>query len=299
VLDGRPPWRAFQNRLLGPLALRAVERATGLSPAAASGAFAGLMILAKNAVAFALLARFTGGPARGLCLTAVGAAAFVACGHPLFYPWDFLDLIIFHAFAYMVFAGRAAGPAFLALFVAALLNRESAAFFGFWLLCLAAARWHLRRCLARRDLALGALLVLAAVVFTKAARDVLFVESPLVGADQPNAALGNHLALGANLAQVLANFASVQVYVNAYLLGIAAQGVALARSGRRSGDPHRLALGLYVLGFLAVVLAFGAVNETRVYLVHLPFVVFSLAAFGPDIRRRLDAIDGRREPKPP
>jgi hypothetical protein len=109
-LDGRAAWRAFQNRLLGPLAYAAFERAVGglLPPPewvpgdppadafqATFKAFAGVLILAKNALALFLLLRLTGRAVASLALTALGSVLFIAASDPLFYVWDFFDLILF------------------------------------------------------------------------------------------------------------------------------------------------------------------------------------------------------------
>jgi len=81
VLSGHPPWRAFQARLLGPLAFGGfeaiVEWGRTMSPSAYSAfervfslpatrdlavlnAFVAMMILAKNFVCFVLLLRYSG-----------------------------------------------------------------------------------------------------------------------------------------------------------------------------------------------------------------------------------------------
>ena len=68
-------------------------------------------------------------------------------------------------------------------------------------------------------------------------------------------------------------------------------GAALAAWGVREASPCRLAQGLFALGLLAAVLCFGIVNEARVLLIFVPFLVFSLAEYATAIARSLR--DGR------
>lgn len=178
-------------------------------------------------------------------------------------------------------------------FALALLNRESALFFGLWPVCLALARWRLGVARVRRHLLVGAALMLAAAAWTKLARDLLFVATPGGRRDEAHALLGNHLVLLDNLAALGANLGSVDVYVDGYVAAMALHGLWLLRAGLRAADAHRLALGLFVLGLLGALLAFARVNETRVFLTYLPFVGFSAAAFAPDIRRGLAAAERR------
>ena len=79
----------------------------------------------------------------------------------------------------MMFAGGKIGLPFLALFVLTLANRESAAFFGVWLLCVAASNKFIHNRILWSQAALGLVLIAITVVYVVTIRDVLLVESTI------------------------------------------------------------------------------------------------------------------------
>ena len=116
VLHGRPPWRAFQARLLGPLAFTEFEgsmrwvhanapefytlfeRVFSLPdtrPLAVFNAFAAGMILANNIVCFILLLRGTGSPVTAAAGALLGAVLFVMLSDHWIYTWDLFEILSF------------------------------------------------------------------------------------------------------------------------------------------------------------------------------------------------------------
>jgi peptidoglycan/LPS O-acetylase OafA/YrhL len=104
---------------------------------------------------------------------------------------------------------------------------------------------------------------------------------------------GNYLQLGPNLYAIAENLLTPRLYIDAWIALLLLYGAALAAWGVREASPRRLAQGLFALGLLAAVLCFGIVNEARVFLISVPFLVFSLAEYGTAMARSLR--DGRAE----
>lgn len=313
VFDGRPPWRAFQNRLLGPYLLSLFEHGTqamfAASPAVARlferiyaepgmprlalfNAFTFFTLLLKNTVVFFLLLRFTRRASQALLHTALAAICFVALADKWFYAWDFFDLIFFYGFAYFIFARGTVGPGLFLLFAATLANRKSAAFFGLWFVGLATARRLLGDRPDWAGLALGLGLILVALGYATLLRQALFVKSPLSGLDAQHRVLGNHVSLPLNLVLIARNVVTPEVYLNLLLVLMAAHGAGLVWLGRARRDAHVLAIGLFVLALLAAILVLALIDEPRVFLIYTPMLVFSVAAFRPQLRRLAEALDG-------
>jgi hypothetical protein len=303
VLEGRPHWAANQGRLLGPLALRGVEWLQHAmlpqesEPHFALRLFFLIAICAKNGALFALTALQTRSLPAALALTLAGSVLFLLFGDGWLFPWDFFDVAILSGLAFLIQRWEAPEPRsmalFLFLFLPALVNRESAAFFGLWLICMGAARLLLakRGRLAGREIAAGALLIATTAAYAAIVRAWLLVEETGGAHYQGVRIAGNYLQLGPNLYAIAENLLTPRLYIDAWIALLLLYGAALAAWGVREASPRRLAQGLFALGLLAAVLCFGIVNEARVFLIFVPFLVFSLAEYGTAMARSLR--DGR------
>ena len=297
VLEGRPHWAADQARLLGPLVLRGVEWLHSeflpqeSEPQVAMRLFFLIMIAAKNGVLFALTALQTRSLPAAVALTVAGSVLFLLFGDGWLYTWDFFDVMIFSGLAFLMARWGSPGPwlLFLLLFVTALLNRESAAFFGLWLICLGAARTILAGRIAWAEAAAGTLLIVIAAAHAAVLRDWLLVEEAGGANYQGLRIAGNYLQIGPNLEALADNLRTPKLYIDAWIALILGYGAALVARGLREAEPRGLAQGLFALGLLAAVFSFGIINEARVFLIFVPFLVFSLAEHGPALARSAEA----------
>ncbi len=131
LVAGHPYWKAYQNRLLGPLAVTGIARLTGLPLAGVYQGVCLALLCAANALA-ARLFRRTGGTVWGYVIAYAGL--FVAWQDPEWsYLWDYVDLVTMLLFAWAVVVSRWSLWQFAALFVVELANRESAQFIALWL----------------------------------------------------------------------------------------------------------------------------------------------------------------------
>jgi hypothetical protein len=328
VLDGHPPWRAFQARLLGPFSFAVFEALTawirGVSPqvysafervfsqpdtrdlAALDGFVAG-MIVAKNFFCLVLLTRYSRSIMKAAAGTILGSLLFVLLSHQWLYMWDLFELIFFCYLAYAMFNGKKLTVVFFLVYLLALANRESAAFFGVWLLCRVAANWLCDGRIKWGEAFGGVAMVGVAVVYVLVLRQTLLVESTFgheVGGTWGNMpiqaenheihqAFGNHLLVLENAVTFVKNLASTHFYVDAYVVALAWHAWILGWCGLRRRDPQLTAIGMFNLLLLGCVLNFALINETRLFLICVPFVVFSVVTFGNEIISFLARFDYR------
>jgi hypothetical protein len=278
VVEGRPQWREFQNRILGPYAAEGL--ATVFPSYHAAHVALSIAVLAGAGVLAWRLGERIGGRASALSALIVLHLAFAlllanpAGSFSQLYLWDFIDVLVFVLFVDFVAAQRP-WPWFAALAVAAVLNHEIAVFIAGWLIVDPLARWLLARKgvipaepLARRRILAGVLSVVASLLIVELTRAALLVAD--VGASfRP--------ALGANLETLQAlssQFAySMPQLVPLYVLGVVATAVALARRDRA----RFLGLCTTYLALIASLLAFSPLLETRVYVVLIPLFVLGAA----------------------
>jgi hypothetical protein len=277
VLDGRPHWRVFQNRVLGPLVVAGLERLTR-DPRQAYMLFTVVALTVAGGLAWRLGARLGRSPLAALCLFEVLFAGLLT--RPWLYAWDFVGLVIFFVFVEAVLAARP-WPWFVALFAVAIFNRESAEFIALWMVLDPVAR-HARGARFDRAMALAGLACFAVGIgVVEALRRALLVEE--VGPRLfPEAAAQRgpevHYRLAENLAALRAapNFENLVVVYFLALLVLLVVRLAFH-------DPPRLVgLALVHLGLLAALVLFGSIFETRIYLEFVPVAVAGVLLLAPD-----------------
>ncbi len=274
VLTGKPHWIAYQNRLLGPSMVDLIAR-FGIPFTEALKAFDFLMILAQNLLLGSLLRKTNRAYAFALIWVTVFSIAYMSVQNFWFYTWDSIDVIIFTLFAWGILQSKPTGF-FILLFPVALLNRESALFIALYLVIDA---FHFGTIRERFYLAswsrlfLGSFLLLFGMAYTKFIRTCLFISQAGGADDIAHAVIGNHFLLSHNLKKLLYyNLFSLDVINSLFIVGSVA---GLLSFIRRYNDAQIKALLVYC-AMVANILIFGAINETRMYLILFPFVIFMI-----------------------
>jgi hypothetical protein len=268
ITHGHAFWRAFQNRLIGPWAIRLLS---GLlqDDARAFLAFAAIGIVAANVTVAWLSIRYL----RDLFQAAVALALFVFSYILLFddwtYPWDFIEVVTFLLFAYLAVEGKS--PRYiLPLFAVCVVNRESCLFIGAWygIRAVTAKIIYRDSRLNRGQLLLSAALVAIGATYTVLSRNLLFIGSPAHGDDASHKGFGNHLMLLKNLEtgnlSILIGFAILSlclVFVTRY---------ASVSWARRSVPD--IALAVLILFVLLQMMIFAFLAETRTFYTVLPLI---------------------------
>jgi hypothetical protein len=267
ILARTPVWKAWQNRLLGPAAVRALSWVTR-DPVASLKVFCDLMILAANALLFALVRR------KGATLTA-GLLAVVAFGfariflfYKLEYPWDGVDVLLFLAFGAWAARERTI-VGFFPLLLIGVLNHETVLYIPLWYLLAPLDR----TATSRRQ---GSSLVVAGLLLAflgggiLALRSLLYLGRPALSGHVFEAAtplIANPIHLIHNLGQFLfGNWKSSLAFISGTLICALA---LLTRLISSSAKYRRAAVWTFAV--LASIFCFGYVNETRLY---LPVVAF-------------------------
>lgn len=285
VMQGRPHWRVYQSRVLGPALVDGLSQITH----DAGRAYMVFSVIALTIAGYLAwwLGRQIGGTTvaalLGFSLFEMGFAFLLTA--PWLYAWDYIGVIIFLVFVDFVRAGKN-WRWFVGLFAVAIFNRESAEFIALWMMLEPPIRWWL----ARRDdtspkrfdgamTVAGFACFIAGLGIVEALRRALLIEE--IGPKLfPQSALGSgpnfHFRLFENLAAVTGAAGNLQNLVVVYfLLFLAGLIVTLALR-----DPARwLSLSLVHLALLASILVFGAVFETRLYVEFIPIAVAAAVTF--------------------
>jgi hypothetical protein len=296
ITTGRPDWIEFQSRLLGPWLIRGFGTIFQVDPLQAWLDVSALLVLGKNLLCLFLLLRLTGRAAvAGAGTLAFSFLSLAFLDSHSIYPWDFLDPAVFLLFLFGVL-GRKGNGYFLALFLIALFNRESALFIPLWMMLdsfpLRRGRtgeqtlpsWNKGRFL------LGLALLAGGAGLLLFLRQRLLVEElgpallPAFSASRPFFLLGNLYGIWEAFTYFLGHpwapegisklFDSVGFL---FLLG----GVAAIVAGWRRWDDLMIKQTLLLLAMAGSIFLFGLVLEARVMAMLTPFfVVLPLVAAG-------------------
>lgn len=281
VLDGTPAWRIYQSRLLGPWTVELLEPVFGSFLAAhvaftiGATAVAGLLVLHLGR-------RLHGGWAPALAGFAVLHLLLAfSVSRRWVYAWDSYGLIFFTVFVYLALKG-ARTRAFVVLFAAALLNRESASAVAIYLIASPIVARLFGDRLDMGRLVTGAGLFVVGFVAVEAARNALLVHERLGPGDISELidyGQGLHLTWWLNLDDVIRTVTEWD-YQLPFLLPLIpvawlAWAVSLVvRDPRRHG-----ALVLAHLALLVAILLFGLVMEPRLYWELFPLVALTVPSF--------------------
>ena len=279
VLAHKPHWIAYQNRLLGPYSVYAISL-LDLSFVKALIGFSVLAIIYQTVILYALLLKFTKNNF-SLTIRYIIYFSFMFLGIQdyWFYTWDSLEAILFVLFSWGIWEKK---PTlyFIFLFFVALVNKESAIFIAVFLII---DSFHIQRnkqsimpkikFISVSKLLIGLFLVFLGAAYTKLIRDYLFISSSLldVGNDNSHKILGNHFNFFENLQTLFVkNLLSPNIINSFFIIGLIAY---LSWSFNKLQEQDYKAFIIMVLIIFSI-FAFGLINESRIYLPLLPFIIF-------------------------
>lgn len=271
VLAGKPDWLAYQNRLLAPF-LVSVITSFGVSQVSALKIFVLFMAVGQNVLLFLLFSTSKEASRNAIFAVLAYTILFLFVQEYRLYPWDYADIFLFTFFAWGVFE-RKSLLFFVLLFFVAILNRESALFISLYM-ALDAFEIDGKLILkSKTKLITGIALTIAGILFVIAIREFLFISQPGGFNDSKHELIGNHFNLLKNLnALFVGNIASFQILNSLFLLGSMGYVLTFLK--------HKWKAVLIYLVLLLNILIFGVVNESRLYGILLPFLIFFLFDFG-------------------
>ena len=277
ILDGTPQWRAFANRLAGPYLVQAIHLC-GFTYAQSLGIFYRLMFFLINITAFLTVYFEKKDYKAGIFAAFSTTILMLVLQDPYFYTWDLIDVEIFYL---LVFAINIGWPiyAYILIFIFELANREAALFIPFWLiinslkLSVSPVEKRIRLSVeSSASFLSGMIFSIVSIVYTEWIRKVNFKASFLggIGEDVKHKSFGNHFNLVENLKHLFfSNWASSHFYVSSivfFMLYWIIKYILL-------GDEIVRKKSIFVGSILLAIICFGLVNETRMYLILIPFFV--------------------------
>jgi hypothetical protein len=270
VLSGKPVSKSWQQRVLTPLGVRALDSWTH-ERLASLKLFGALLLTAANLALFWIARQRGNGAHSAFCVTAAFGLVHLLLLYKLEYPWDWLDVLLFLAFGAATARGRTLPQNWLWL-VLGTLNHETILYVPLWYLLApldAPAQSALRFDGARKQalLALGALLAMSAAII--GLRNWLYVGPAALPGTTPETAtplIENHWHVLHNLQQWFwYDWREGRSFISASLTF----GVAWLAWQLRSRQLRRAATWSLVV--LISIVCFGYVNETRHYLLLAAF----------------------------
>jgi hypothetical protein len=285
VVRGLPHWRAYQSRVLGPWMIEILSGAFGGFSAAhvfftiAMTAVAGWLILALTQHSFGRRAAW------GAFFLFHALFAFLL-GKLWLYAWDHSGIVVFILFIHFVLSGKD-WRWFTALFVLAVVNRESAFFIALWMVLDPLVKAQLDRTRPQWALLLAGLACLGfGLELVGWLRDALLVREvgpelfnmPAMAGKTFHNQWHNNLEF---LGQVTTRFSlGFEILIPLFLGAVLALAALLAWRDRR----RYLALALTQAGIVASLFVAAALPETRVMLELVPFLAMGIwAARAPSV----------------
>lgn len=281
VIIGKPHWRAYSNRLLGPYIVYFISE-FGFTFNKSLKIFNLLMIFIQNLSLYFMLLSQTK-KSYELSFKYIIFFSFILIGmqHYWSYTWDYIDIIVFTFFVWAIFEKRST-LFFIILFFIEIINRESALFIALYLI-IDSYRFNFNHLRNIQNVSLllsdkmkfktGILLLVIGSIYTKIIRDYLFIESliPGIGNDLAHKYLGNHFYLLSNLKHIFIwNITSLEIINSIFIFGVI---IFFLINLPKFKELHLKAFILFIC-ILCSIFIFGAINETRNFIILIPFLIF-------------------------
>jgi hypothetical protein len=283
LLDGKPQWRIFQSRLLGPFIARTLMRVSAKPDVGYILfdliGFGGALLMAWR-VGSKVVASWAGALAAMLILT-LGVIAVFA--RSWFYAWDVLGPAFFMIFAWLVVT-KAKPAAFVALFAITIWNREDALFIALYLIVQPVVDWWRARSdparppIALRPIVIGLACIIGGELLIAALRHFLLIHEtgPDLYGPQPDFTMFFQWNLIRNTAYVLLAIPWTALGIpGVMLLPPVAVTVACVYLARVPCGRY-LSYALVNLAMVLATLMFGTIRETRIWVDMLPAVVLAV-----------------------
>lgn len=272
VIEGKPHWLAYQNRLLGPYLVLGIS-IMGCSYASALELFSCLFIILECLVLLRLMRIIHISKKQSILYLVVFLFSFLTLQDYWFYSWDSIDLLIFTFFSFGIIE-RKKIHYFLFLFIIALLNRESALFIAVYLM-LDAYIIDINKSIFKfskpKQFAFGLFLLFIDLAYIKTSRYLLFVSKPNGLPDTEHELIGNHINLLNNIKDLFFNnLFNSKIIFSIAIIFCATYFTYKIKNYSETGLKCFIMLIILILN----ILIFGIFNETRMHFILLPFFLF-------------------------
>lgn len=282
MVTGHPPWREFQSRVLAPYIVLGISRITH-NFLSAHFLFGIVAIAVAGYLSWQLGLR-AGGDLKSATISFL-ALQFGFCylfSPPWLYAWDYLGILIFLVFIFMV-VDQKSWVWFTGLFIIAILNRESGEFIALWMVLdpfakafFSGKRASQHRIMNWRMAIAGFCCLISGAVIVEFLRVHLMIQEMGVPGIVAHRTGFVFLQMSTNLAEIVRALRHIRNGFEAPMLLFPVAVVYYAVRLAAMNPRQWLALSLVSLANLGAIFVVGIVFESRVYLELLPFVIFGL-----------------------
>ncbi|MCB4767109.1 hypothetical protein LGR54_00690 [Ancylobacter sp. Lp-2] len=280
VTEGRPHWRAFQNRLLGPYLVLTIDWVLPTYKQSLL-AFTAAGLLVQNFV-FYLLLRLQGIPRPpALFAACMWSYIFIVLQDYWLYTWDIVDIIVFTLVSYVILFSKEK-EWLLLIYLIAILNREIALLIPIFYVIVVLSGVLFGNEKERKKfknyillkIPSSIILMIVGIFYTKFSRDFLFIERPFGGMDNINLVIGNHIHILSNIKILFFhNFVSPSIFHT--LMVLLSILYLIFIMSKTKNFYINCSIVLYLVIILNIII-FGIINETRMYLplISIFFLIF-------------------------
>jgi len=273
VTIGKPHWIAYQNRILGPYFILLISSIGGIT-FKTSLIFCTLIFFEIACLMDFFIMRLENmSIINSLFSTTIFAFLFLTFQHYWFYIWDSLDLLIFILFAHGILKQKS-NLWLISLYLVAIFNRESALFIPLYMM-LNAFFIDVKKLTIKlvhfKSIILGLLLLSFGALYTKWIRHALFISKADGSPDDQHGTIGNHVYFIENINKLFFHNFFDRNFIFSCILIVAL--VTFSLKAKKMSDSQIKCLIVIFLIFSSI-LIFGLANETRMYLILLPFFLF-------------------------
>lgn len=262
VLNGTPPFRAFQNRVLTPEIINIL----GTISESPTILFAKLSLLTLNFSLFFLVKNATGKVSTGVFSVILATLIYNSLHHYWTYAWDFTEggtLLLLGYFAYK----EKSLVYFIALFCVSIFNRESAVFIALY--CLIFGLWQsfITKKINYTWIGWGASLGILSYLITESMRRIFFIHSnaPQIGLDIEHKNFGNQFHFSGNLTSFRDMLLHQNIATPYWILIFFSFFIYITIFGKKERNPYVFSLGISMLSYLTSLVILGVIFETRIY----------------------------------
>ncbi len=289
ITCGRPHWQVYQNRLLGPYSVKYLSEWFSQPFLYTFIALTICLIFMMIYLALFLLFKLTNSWEDALKYTLLMTALFIIVQDRVYlYLWDFFELITGLLLCYGILSRKNVFY-FILLFCLAIFNKESALFIGVWLIIdalLTDSQSEKHRYFLRWDkwlrLVTGGLMIAAGIVIVEMIRNTLFIRATgFIQQAGPGDGTGSmvHFKFFRNIYFLAKEMMQPDISLNFIipLILLTIIPLFLIYHIKYSDGLILKLIILCALHFL-VILCFGAIMETRVFIALIPYIVMIKAA---------------------
>ena len=273
VVNGKPPWKAFQNRLLMPHIIDFLQIYLNKKQAFLSIYLFGIFV---HNIIFLIIFERISNRIVSLTVLTIWTFLFVMHQHYWLYPWDIFEISLFLIMWYCLFSGSHSNL-ILILYPLALLNRESALFLPivYWLIKVkfndSEKIFDLKKIFSKTSV-ITILLIILGIIWTVFIREHLLIDT-IRDENVITEIYGTHILFFRNLEDIFINnwlsrhYLIFNILIFTFIIISIRSILGLDKLMPRSTS-------VFFLLLLACIILFGIFNETRMHFIILGYYIF-------------------------